>query len=434
MLETDLASRGPGAGVLARDVPSPAGATRVAPMAPASRFALGTVAAAIAMMPLLRPIGPGNSAPDDILIVVALVATLVAAAVTHQRIRLPYAGPVAVLIFGGALAAMLHEPTTAAAVALGQDLLLVCFAAAIANAACNASALGALLRVWSLSATAWATILVGAVLTGNDSLAGITARTGSRASLTFGDANLAASYFVASLLIVAAAQTPRRRMLRWGAYLVLAAAVAVTGSLGGMLALLVAATLMAASSIARRVGVAAAMAVVLLVGPGLFLALRAGYDILAADARDRGSILHDSLGRLGDSRASRDLIIGEDLRLYASASLLGNGPTSTKSTLARDQAAYVKEAHNDYLATAIERGAIGVVGLLLLIGAVAQRARRAVTVARGPTVARAVPVVGALVAALVAVACSAVFYEVLHFRQVWALFGVVAAVGLLGER
>jgi len=39
----------------------------------------------------------------------------------------------------------------------------------------------------------------------------------------------------------------------------------------------------------------------------------------------------------------------------------------------------------------------------------------------------------ALVAALVAVACTGMFYEVLHFRHVWALFGLVAALALARE-
>jgi hypothetical protein len=39
-----------------------------------------------------------------------------------------------------------------------------------------------------------------------------------------------------------------------------------------------------------------------------------------------------------------------------------------------------------------------------------------------------------LVAALAAIAVSAMFYEVLHFRHVWALLGLVAALELSGRR
>ena len=37
-------------------------------------------------------------------------------------------------------------------------------------------------------------------------------------------------------------------------------------------------------------------------------------------------------------------------------------------------------------------------------------------------------------AAAGAVLLSALFYEVLHFRHVWALFGLIAAVELWGRR
>ena len=47
--------------------------------------------------------------------------------------------------------------------------------------------------------------------------------------------------------------------------------------------------------------------------------------------------------------------------------------------------------------------------------------------------AMAVPRITPLVAALVAVACTGMFYEVLHFRQVWALFGIVAAIASARE-
>ena len=39
-----------------------------------------------------------------------------------------------------------------------------------------------------------------------------------------------------------------------------------------------------------------------------------------------------------------------------------------------------------------------------------------------------------LAAAVIAVGFSGLFYEVLHFRHVWALFGLIAALALTGGR
>jgi O-antigen ligase len=398
------------------------------------RLAVVVIACAIAGLPLLRPPGPGNSAPVDLVVVLAFGVTALAAIASRARIRLPYVIPVALTVAAGAVGALLHEPTTEAVVTLGQDLLVFLFAAAVVNACRSTRELGAVLRVWALSATGWAGLMLVAVAIGDNSLAGITARTGSRASLTFGDANLAASYFAISLLVVIAARTPRHQGLRWCACAVLATAVVLTGSLGGMLGLGIALALLGVQALIRRVGTMPALAITLLLAPVVVVGVRSAYESLVARAADPNSALHDSVGRVSSSSAGHDRILGEDLRLLASASLLGNGPTSTKGALAREQLSYVKEAHNDYLATAIERGALGVVALVLLVGSLVVRSRRALARTRESAIARAVPNVAALIAALVTVACTGMFYEVLHFRQVWALFGVVAAIGLVQDR
>jgi O-antigen ligase len=413
--------------------------TTVHPVQPAprpdvfGRFATLTVLAAVALLPVLRPSGPGNSAPVDVVIVVVIGATLLSVIASRSPIRLPYAVPVGVLVVAGAVGALLHEPTSAAVTALGQDVLVFLFAAAIVNACRTPDEIGAVLRTWSITATIWAWVMIVAVVIGDNGLAGITARTGTRASLTFGDANLAASYFVISFLMVVASQTPRRRVLRCIAYVVLGTAVLLTGSLGGMLTLGLALGVLTVCSVARRFGGMAAVAIMLLVAPLVFVGVRAAYDSVTSAAQDPNSAFHDSFGRVSSSSASRDQILSEDVKLLGRASPLGEGPTSTKAALEREQVIYVKEAHNDYLATAIERGVLGVLGLVLLAGALVMRSRQALARGHEPAMARAVPRVPALIAALLTVACSAMFYEVLHFRHVWVLFGIVAAIALARE-
>lgn len=430
---------GPAVEILGRDaVPQPAAdalVTAPAAIRPArrSRLAPLSVAIAVAALPLLRPVGIGNSAPVDVLIVLAIGVTFLSVVATRAVVHLPYVVPVGLLVLAGAIGAFLHERTGAAVLALGQDLLLFLFAVAVVNACRTPREVGAVVRAWALSAPIWAALMVVAVATGNDGLAGISARTGSRAALTFGDANLAASYFVLSILVVAAARTPRRRVLRTGAYLLLGVAVALTGSLGGALSLGIAVAVLAVRAAARRFGAMAAVALVLLVTPVVAVGVRGAYDALSTAAQDPNSALHDSLGRASSSSAGHDRILAEDVHLLKNASVFGEGPTSTKDALAREQVIYVKEAHNDYLATAIERGALGIVALLVLVGSLVVQSRRALARSDEPGIARAVPTVFALVAALVAVACTGMFYEVLHFRHVWALFGIIAAIALARE-
>jgi O-antigen ligase len=389
---------------------------------------------AIVLLPLLQPAGPGNSAPVDVAIAVAIVVVALATACAHARHHLPYAVPVGVLVLAGSIAGLLRATTATTLLALFQDLFLLAWAATVVNVARDTRALRVVFGAWAIASICWAGVLMVALLVGNDGLAGITARNGGRAALTFSDPNLAASYFVVSFAIVAASRVPRPPVLRALAYALLVAAIVAAGSNGGLIGLAIVVLVIGFASLARRLGTVAAIAVACLLAIPSAFVVGTAFGSLTRQAQDPGSSLHDSLGRLSSSVISRGTIFGEDLRLAAQGDLIGIGPASTKAVLERDQAAYVKEAHNDYLATFVERGLMGAIGLILLIGAVALRARVALHRTGEPAVLSAVPNPAALVAALVAVLVSAGFYEVLHFRHVWALLGVVAAVGLVRAR
>jgi O-antigen ligase len=399
------------------------------------RLAIGALAASVAAMPLLRPAGPGNSGPADVAIAVAILATLYWAGSAKVRLRVPYAAPVGMLVVAGGLAALVNGQSGSGAIALTQDLLLLAWAAAIANIGREPSAVRTLLRAWALSSIVWAGVLVSAVVVGNTSVSGIVARNGGRAALTFGDANLAASYFVVSIMIVVAARYPRHGLLRYGGMLLLLGALATTGSNGGFIALAAASAIVVLAALVRRVGLVPATAVVAAAVPfAVATALHFPFSDLQRQAADPRSALHQSIGRSNESTQSRSLVLRDDLRLYFRGTPLGIGPGATKPTLTAEQSLYAKEAHNDYIGTLAERGVLGAVGLLLLVGTIATRSRAIVREPRSPELAAVLPRPSALVAALVALSVSALFYEVLHFRQLWALLGIVAALQLAGRR
>ena len=78
---------------------------------------------------------------------------------------------------------------------------------------------------------------------------------------------------------------------------------------------------------------------------------------------------------------------------------------------------------------------LGAAALVLLAVAVAVRCRRiAPPGGLAPDFRAVVPRPELLAAACVAIAISAMFYEVLHFRHVWAVFGLIAALELSGRR
>ena len=128
------------------------------------------------------------------------------------------------------------------------------------------------------------------------------------------------------------------------------------------------------------------------------------------------------------------MLLTENFAVYQSGGggIFGTGPGGTKPLLASRQSAYVKEAHNDWMAALIERGAPGVLALGLLVGAVALTAAR-VSRRTGPEPPSAGPATRLywLAAAAMSVAVFGWFHEALHFRHAWALFGLLAAAGRL---
>ena len=66
------------------------------------------------------------------------------------------------------------------------------------------------LRTWAYASVVWAGLMILGALLNIDVLSGITSREGNRASITFGDPNLAAGYYCSSLMVIWASATPRR--------------------------------------------------------------------------------------------------------------------------------------------------------------------------------------------------------------------------------
>jgi O-antigen ligase len=398
-------------------------------------LAVRAVAVTVWLFPLLVPKGPGNSGPVDVVMAAALVATLLWAGSTRNRLHLPYAIPFGILAGAGALSALLGDFPSDGLLALVQECSLLALCAAIANLARSPRALESVLRAWSWSAIAWATLLVVAIAAQWETLAGTDFTGGSRAALTFENSNLAASYFVLSLMVVLASGQPRNRLVRTVGSGIIIAALALTGSLAGLLGLVVALAVAAVVTTAQRGGPmpATALLVGLLLAGGIAFTAATRYQIVQAARGSQIRLLQDSIGRGTESASERGLLFGEQLDLYSTGGLLGHGPASTKPTLERIQAPYPREAHNDYIAALIERGLVGALGIVVLIGAVAVRAAGIVG-PLAPPFARVVPATAPLVGGLAAAGFMGLTHEGLHQRHLWALLGVVAAIYLWGRR
>lgn len=397
---------------------------------------LAPVAAAVVMLPALKPTGPGNSSPVDALIALSIGVTLLWVGYARQELRLPYGLAVGLIMVGGAVASIAGPLPGAGLLAIGQDLVVLAWCAVIVTVARSATAFRWLVRAWTWSAFGWALVLVAAIATGNLALAGVSDRTGVRASLTFGDPNYAANYFFVALMIVMSTRTPRRRSLRMVVYAALLAALALTGSNGGLLAFGIGLAVVGVAFVRRRLGpmeFLAALCTVVMVG---IFALTAVQTLpIEAWARDSGQpLLRDSIGRSSQSAQEREWLVQETFALFKQGAPWGLGPGSTKPLLQSQLAPYAYQTHDDYIESIVERGMIGAVGLLVLIGSVGVRTWTVATKPLTPEFAELFPRMSPLVGGVLALALSASYYQIFHFRHVWAFFAVIAAVYLWGRK
>lgn len=399
------------------------------------RLAVVATAVAVAMLPFAVPTGPANIAPTDGFIAVAFGACLLWAGTAGHRWQFPYVIPVGVLLVGGAVGALVGTVPEAGIVALAQDIVLVIWCWSIANISHSSPNLRILLATWAYAGIGWAVLAFVGLATDASALTGQIERQGSRVQITLADPSYAANYFFISMMIIWATQRPSHRAIRLAAYAVLVAALATTGSNSGLVELIVGTAVAALLGISRRSGIVPALTVLsFMVLAGYVFSTAVSLEKIQERAQEsRYAFLRDGIGRSPQSGEQREALLREGVRLYRSGSPLGEGPVSTKPRLESEMAPLVKEAHDDYFAALIERGALGFIGVFLLVSSLGSRSlflARA-NFARGfrGVVTRPNALVGAVAGTLVA----GTVYELLHVRHVWALFAVVAALSIWGR-
>ena len=399
------------------------------------RIAVGATAVAVAMLPLLAPRGPANLGPIDALMAIGVFACLFWAGSSRHRWRFAYAVPMALFIAAGLLGALVGPVPGAGILAIGQDIFLLLWCWAVVNISHTPASLRVLLTTWAYSSIVWGVLLFVGVFTRNSFLSGHSAREGSRTALTFGDPNISANYYVISIMIIWASRCPRHRGLRLSAYALLLAALISTGSNSGMFSILVGVTIAAVTGVYRRTGMVPAITALAFVMVGAYL-VTSNVSIKGIQARANGSsyaFIRDGIGRGETSVAQRSTLLHESIPLFVRGGPLGEGPASTKPRLEAEMAPFVKEAHDDYLATLMERGVFGSVGLLLLLLGLAVRTSSFAGTRLRNGFAAVVVKPNALLGALAGTIVTGTVYELLHVRHVWTLFAFIAALYTWGR-
>ena len=411
---------------------------RVGPSTPARRLtrsagepsdgAVATLAVALGLMALVSPKGPLHGAPIDLVMVLGIFVSFLWALRSRAKLRLPFVIPMTGLVATGLLAALVSASPQSGAVAAVQEIFLLLWCAAIATVCRTPRSLGIVLRAWALGATAWAALLVAAVVTGVPGIGEV----GTRARLFFDHPNMAGNFFMIGVFIVVASGYPRRLPLRIGACLILVSAMFLTGSNAALLSLIGGGVVVLFLNLRARKGLIQATAVVAVLVGGLGIVwVEVAVPLVQAAQQSDNPLFRYSVGRGARSADNRESLFLSQLQLFEQGNLLGIGPAGTRAALDDAAATTAKEAHNDYLGTLVERGPLGALALAGLIGGVVARSVRITRRPLPPHLARVVPVPAALVGAAAAFALTALTHEVLHYRWLWALFGVLAALHLL---
>ena len=391
---------------------------------------------AVMLLPLLIPHGAYNTAPVDGFIVLYLVFALIAWAAPKRVLSFPLAA-VTAFILGVSLIGVgtSQFPGPGRTTVIIDLYLYVFFVAVVNDLRHDRRAVGIVLSTWAFSALAWAVLANGITFhflpEGLARLILSNSRALNRASATTDNPNLAASYFLISLFVLAAAPRPKSRLLRLLAALWLILAIYGTGSVAGLVGLVTGGAVMVGSFLVRRAGSTVRQAQVVI---GLLLVIVAAAvlgvvnlvatrsvlnEVATISAQQKqGGIFQNSLGRSNRSLHGRLTLWAQGLDKSAGGArreLLGVGAGEAKYTVD------YKSLHNDILAYLVERGIIGLFGLLLLIWFVFRQSVRLLG-PRGPT--RLHP----LGAAVFANFAFSMTHQTLHFRHVWLLFALVWAV------
>ena len=402
---------------------------------------LGILASGVAVAALVNPKLPGHSGPVDVIMLAGIFAVGLWALRTRAIVRLPFAVAMAGLMITGLMAGLFSAYPTDGLTAVTQEIFLLLWCGSVATVCRTPWALGVVLRTWVASAVAWAVLLIATELLHLHSVAGqpLVGRSGAtggtRAQLFFDQPNMAGNYFMIAVFLLIASGWPRRVWVRVGACLILLTAQFLTGSNAALLSLIVGGVLTlflqlrTKHGLVKAIAFTTAMAAVL--GAG---AITVVPTVVSYAQSSNNSLLQNSVGRSARSAVARQSLFAWQFKLYEEGDLIGIGPNGTQQALGAQAAPAVKEAHNDYLGTLVERGPFGLAALALLLATVISRVVR-FSGRQPPARLRSVlPVPGALTGACVAFAVTAFTHEILHYRWLFTLLGLVAAVQLLTDQ
>jgi hypothetical protein len=380
-----------------------------------------------ALLPFTTGLGGTPLALVDLANAIALGIFAAVVYANHLRIELPLLWPALIAAAGSVLAVWNAESVRASALSLAQDVYLYIWTAVLVALLRRR---GELLAVRSATTVIALCVAFGALAEawthGSHSLLSLLSPRGHRSYGSFGNANMLAEFQMLGVFMVLGLDGRLPRWLAGAAIALLFAGMVTAKSNGSLIALAIGLVVWAvcrahANGIPGRrlAGAAALVAWVLVVAAWFVSETGLGEQLKAIEKKT-------VLARLGHSTDVRSRI-WQRLEHRAAKHPMGIGPGNSSTGFVeigereREGAMDAKEAHNDYVGYAVERGPLGIIGLfaaLVIIGRRLLRGRRALAARMGDA-RRGAAVHAAGVGGLAALLVQSTVIEQLHFRHLW---------------
>jgi hypothetical protein len=364
----------------------------------------------LAFMPLEKLLVSGLG-PGDVFILIFIVATWLQIYRLRMDFHFPLAFPIWLIWVGSLIGTASGLDVATALKAILQEIYLVLFFITLANAFTERESFNTFVKIWAVVATVEAMIIIMdrvgihiPFLGGAGTKEAVTGGTGSggagRAVGTFVNANAAGGYMMLTFFVVLSVPFPKNLILRTGMLFLY-----ILGLTVGLTMWLTYWLHRQGRPILFIVGAVMLLAIlVIVVSPVLMSIVTSG---------GQNSITFE-INLIANKLNKRLNLWTNDMSLLAQHPL-GIGPNVTASLV-------TIAAHSDYVAFLTERGDIGFIGLIMLLGEVVFWIFLAMR--HGRTLREHITT-GALFGAILGLCAMATVHETTHGRPVWMMFAAV---------
>ena len=399
--------------------------------------------AAAALIPLVEPGGPGQSAIVDFVNVIGLAIFAAVLLVRRIQLRLPFALPIVIISAGSLLAMTNAVSLPASLLAVLQDAYLYLWFVMLVALMSGRGDLYPIRRAWVIAADLVVLYCIVSTSLGHglgigvgDSWRALLPSSDFRPAAAFSNANQFADYLMLSTFVLLGLHGRVSRRFFLGSMALIGLGMLATKSNGGIFATAAgvgvwtfARARASQKPMTRLLGVACVASALLLIGAWAHAEWGLGRGAL------RNVEKNTFAGRLQKSTESRTKI-WQDLEHSFMRSPLGIAPGNSSlqvvaigDQVRSDRTFMGKEAHSDYMGYAVERGPIGLIGLLAFFAmafATVVRGRRYVRQRAGD--AHWATLWAALLGALTATIVHSSVIEAMHFRHLWMSLAMVCAL------